>query len=80
MNHFYLMFLKHLMNPMNQKKLKFHLYFADVGSDEDKRDYEVSYARIRGLGFEVAVDIDRGLDELIGGLRHVRIHNPYSNV
>ena len=63
-----------------QKKLKFHLYFADVGSDEDKRDYEVSYARIRGLGFEVAVDIDRGLDELIGGLRHVRIHNPYSNV
>ena len=63
-----------------QKKLNFHLYFADVGSDEDKRDYEVSYARIRGLGFEVAVDIDRGLNELIGGLSHVRIRNPYSNV
>jgi len=63
-----------------QEKLKFHLYFADVGSDEDKRDYEVSYARVRGLGFEVAVDINRGLNELIGGLSHVRIRNPYSNV
>lgn len=63
-----------------RKKLDFHLYFADVGSDEDKRDYEVSYARIRGLGFEVEVDIQRGLDELMRGLRLVRIRNPYSNV
>jgi len=61
-------------------KIKFHLYFADVGSDEDKRDYEVSYARIRDLGFHTAVDINRGLDELIHGLRLVRVRNPYSNV
>ncbi len=63
-----------------QTKLNFHLYFAEVGSDEDKRDYEVSYKRVRDLGFSLAVDIDRGLNELIGGLRMVRIHNPYSNV
>lgn len=63
-----------------QKKLNFHLYFAEVGSDEDKRDYEVSYKRIRDLGFEVVVDIDRGLNELIAGLSLVRIRNPYSNV
>ena len=61
-------------------KLDFHLYFADVGKDEDKRDYEVNYARIRGLGFETEVDIHRGLDELIAGLRLVNIRNPYSNV
>jgi nucleoside-diphosphate-sugar epimerase len=65
---------------MLQKKLDFHLYFADVGSDEDKRDYEVSYARIRGLGFSLEVDMNRGLDELLHGLRLVRIRNPYSNV
>jgi nucleoside-diphosphate-sugar epimerase len=63
-----------------QKKLNFHLYFADVGSDEDKRDYEVSYARIRALGYALDVDIHRGLDELLGGLRMIRIRNPYSNV
>ncbi len=63
-----------------QTKLDYHLYFADVGKDEDKRDYEVNYSRIRALGFETVVDIQRGLDELIGGLRLVRIRNPYSNV
>jgi nucleoside-diphosphate-sugar epimerase len=63
-----------------QSKLNFHLYFADVGSDEDRRDYEVSYARVRKLGFEVEVDIHRGLDELLRGLRMIRIRNPYSNV
>ncbi len=61
-------------------KLDFQLYFADVGSDEDKRDYEVSYARIRALGFALDVDIQRGLDELLYGLRMIRIRNPYSNV
>lgn len=62
------------------RRTAFHYYFADVGSDEDKRDYEVSYARIRALGFGLEVDIDRGLDELMHGLRLVRIRNPYSNV
>ncbi len=73
-------FTKEDITGLLRKKLDFHLYFADVGSDEDKRDYEVSYRRIRDLGFEVEVDIDRGLDELIGGLRLVRIRNPYANV
>lgn len=73
-------YTKEDITQLLQKKLNFHLYFADVGSDEDKRDYAVSYARIRGLGFHTAVGIDRGLDELIAGLSHVRIHNPYSNV
>lgn len=61
-------------------KLDFHLYFADVGRDEDRRDYEVSYRRIRELGFSTVIDIHRGLDELIHGLQVVRIRNPYSNV
>lgn len=63
-----------------QKKLDFHLYFADVGKDEDRRNYEVSYARIRKLGFMTEVDLDRGLGELLAGLRLIRIRNPYSNV
>ncbi len=63
-----------------QSKMDFHLHFADVGTDEDRRDYEVSYARIRSLGYATSVDIHRGMDELIRGLRLVRIRNPYANV
>lgn len=63
-----------------QQKLNFLTYFADFGKDEDRRDYEVSYARIRGLGYTTEVDIHRGLNELIGGLRLIRIRNPYSNL
>lgn len=73
-------FTKEDIARLLQSKLDFHLYFADVGSDEDKRDYEVSYARIRSLGFSLDVDIHRGLDELLAGLRMIRIRNPYSNV
>ena len=73
-------FTKEELVRLLQSKLQFHSYFADVGADEDKRDYEVSYARVRGLGFTTEVDIQRGLDELIAGLRLVRIRNPYSNV
>jgi len=63
-----------------QKKLDFHLYFADLAKDEDRRNYEVSYARIRSLGFSTEVDLDRGLGELLAGLRLIKIPNPYSNV
>lgn len=61
-------------------RLDFVVHFAEIGTDEDKRDYEVSYTRIRAAGFETQVDIDRGLNEVISALRHMRIRNPYSNV
>ena len=73
-------FTKEDITRLLQTKLNFHQYFAEVGRDDDQSDYEVSYARIRDLGFTTEVDIHRGLDELIAGLRLVRITNPYSNV
>jgi nucleoside-diphosphate-sugar epimerase len=61
-------------------RLAFALHFADVGRDEDRRDYEVSYARVRGIGFATEVDIHRGLDELVRGLPLVRGGSRYGNV
>ena len=63
-----------------QKKLDFMVHFAEVGTDADKRDYAVSYAKINRLGFFTEVDIHRGTDELISGLRLVDFRRPYSNV
>lgn len=62
------------------RRIDFLVHFAEIGSDEDKRDYEVDYSRIRDAGFEITVDIDLGLGELVTGLPLLRLRNPYSNV
>jgi len=63
-----------------QEKVNFYVHFAEVGSDQDKRDYEVSYEKIRAKGFSTSIDIYRGVDELINGLRLLDVRRPYSNV
>jgi len=63
-----------------RERVEFLVHFAEIGSDEDKRDYEVDYSRIRDAGFEITVDIDKGLGELVAGLPLLRLRNPYSNV
>jgi hypothetical protein len=60
--------------------VNFWLHFADVGSDPDQRDYEVSYEKIRSKGFETAVSLEQGIDELVHGCRMVSLRNPFSNV
>lgn len=63
-----------------KERLEFLVHYAEIGSDDDKRDYEVDYTRIRESGFETQVDIHAGLDELTAALPLMRIRNPYSNV
>jgi len=62
------------------QRIDFLVHFADIGSDADKRDYEVDYSRIRSIGFQTQINIAQGLQELIDGLALIRIKNPYSNV
>ena len=73
-------FTKEDITGMLKERLDYLLYFADIGSDLDKRNYAVSYERIRNTGYRTAVTMEHGLDELIAGLRLVRIRNPHSNV
>jgi nucleoside-diphosphate-sugar epimerase len=63
-----------------RKKLDFYLHFADVGKDEDQRNYEVSYAKINHLGFRTTITIEEGIDELIRAYQVIDIKNPYANV
>ncbi len=73
-------FTKEDITHMLKERVDFLLYFADIGSDLDKRNYAVSYERIRNTGYRTAISMEQGLDELIAGLRLVRIRNPHSNV
>jgi nucleoside-diphosphate-sugar epimerase len=58
----------------------YYLHFAEVGSDADQRNYEVSYEKIRKIGFETTVDLDRGIAELVRAARLIEFQNPYANV
>lgn len=58
----------------------FYLHFAEVGSDADQRNYEVSYEKIRAKGFETSVDLDRGIAELVRAAQLIEFQNPFANV
>ncbi len=45
----------------------YFLTYGPTGKDEDQRDYGVSYAKLRALGYETTVGIEEGIDELLRG-------------
>lgn len=63
-----------------KKKTGAYIHYADVGKDADKRNYFVSYEKIKKMGFETVKSIDVGIDELITAVSLVQINNPYLNI
>lgn len=62
------------------KHVDYYLHFAEVGTDADRRNYEVSYEKIRKKGFETTIDMDRGISELVRAARLIEFQNPFANV
>lgn len=71
---------KHDICDMIQKKTSAYFHYAEVGSDGDKRNYSVSYEKIKKLGYKTTISVEQGIDELIEALPVIKIHNPYSNI
>ena len=63
-----------------REKTGCHVHYAEIGEDADKRDYQVSYAKINGVGYSTTITLEQGIDELISAMRVLDIRNPYSNV
>ena len=63
-----------------KKKYDYILEFADNGEDPDKRNYEVSYEKIRKAGFHTTISIEDGVNELIRGLQVVETQSMFANV
>lgn len=61
-------------------KVDYYLHFAEFGSDEDKRNYEVSYSKIRKLGFDITIDMEEGINELVKVSNLIELKNQFSNV
>jgi len=51
-----------------KEKLPYELIFTER-PDDDKRNYAISYKKIRDLGFETEIGIDEGINELIKGFK-----------
>lgn len=62
-----------------KKKVDYYLHFSDVGHDLDKRDYMVSYEKLRNTGFHTTIDMGEGIDELVKLCNVIEIKNPYYN-
>ena len=63
-----------------RKKIDFYLHFAEIGTDPDKRNYFVSYEKIKKLGYKTALDLEEGIDKLRKGLSIINLKSRYSNV
>ena len=61
-------------------KVDFEAHFAPIGHYPDPRTYEVSYEKIRKLGFITDISMDEGIDELVRAFRMMRVISPHSNL
>jgi len=56
------------------------VHFGDTGHDGDARDYEVSFEKIKNLGYKTAVSLEQGVREVAKAAQAMNLRNPYSNV
>lgn len=70
---------KELALEIKKQVPNFHLDFAEIGSDPDKRNYIVSNERLRNAGFEATRSVENGIQELLKGYRMIG-RTKFSNV
>ena len=65
---------------IQQQVPDFYIHYADIGEDEDKRNYVVSYDKISKLGYDTTMSVEQGIAQLIKGLQVIQFKEKYSNV
>lgn len=65
---------------MIKERVDYYLHFAEIGEDEDKRNYEVSYKKINDKGFHIKTSVQDGINELIKAVPALDSRSKYKNV
>jgi nucleoside-diphosphate-sugar epimerase len=65
---------------MIKEKTNAYVHYADIGEDADKRNYVVSYDKIKKMGYETTISVEEGIDELVRAIKAVQFRTPYSNI
>lgn len=59
---------------------KCEVYYGEIWEDADLRDYEVSYEKIRRLGFDTTISVEEGVKRMIDMFEVITHKSPYSNI
>ena len=65
---------------MIKEKTNGYINYADIGEDQDKRNYVVDYSKIKSIGFSTTITMKDGIEELIKCIEVIDLHNKYLNV
>ena len=64
---------------MIHKRISGFIYFSEIGKDLDKRNYKVSYQKIKKTGFKSKYNLDYGIDELVKSISLIDFKNKFTN-
>ena len=57
-----------------------YINYADIGSDLDQRNYEVSFEKVNNLVFKTKISIEDVMSKLLEIYKFLEIRNKYKNV
>lgn len=62
---------------MIQQYTDCYVHLAEIGKDEDHRDYVVSYEKIRRTGYQTTLGLDEGIKKMVNAFQFLYVPNPY---
>jgi nucleoside-diphosphate-sugar epimerase len=65
---------------MIKEHTDYYLHLAEIGKDEDQRNYTVFYDKLYDTGYLPKVTLQEGIAEMVRAFRFLKVRNPYSNV
>lgn len=57
-----------------------YVHYADVGEDADKRNFIITFDKIKNLGYDTTISAEEGIRELVRVCKAVNVRRPYANV